>query len=641
MQRLNYQIFNDTIYRAIVCLDKQERGRSVELSELTAYAGEKYRIQEQHRWAEFPGFSVLCHPQTGKWVALLMRQWDSETGREIERCDLKCGSDSLVYDPRPYLAPPLRMHGSRWLSIAFDERTEREVIFRLFDKAIRTNASQGCTIVLGTASPVGESAYRDTALPFAESGYQPPRERVPERLRELRRLFSYGRESPEEKAKSFYRQALFMADYEDDYPWSGNLMSYYPSYQDLNTQQLRGYFSWRSQARKGVFQPISASAAYLYVYELLNGVGVASPEEGLGRLRELEAGFLDTGIGDRRMGPNLRRWMLEYAVLNDLPRELALQAAEPEMLARDQALAVLKEPEGQEDEAVFAALCTLGGKKTADSPVLRPDPERGRRLFSEVWRLASAYRWQDTGLFALCFGEPWKRRWYPLANALYYERNLRKTGDYVLDECRSYHCSYGVWQVTAYEKTSFDRQRLQGFLHETDARLRRYLKTGRYLRENPADAWAVPYIDAAIQADRDAVMEAAKPKITIDLSGLEQIRRDAVRTRDSLLTEEEREEQEEPLVEEREEPPAAEPETTDLPLDGVQVQILRALLEGEDPAPILKARHRMASVTADLINESLFDEIGDTVLECDNDRLSLVEDYIEDIARLLGGSKHG
>ena len=44
----------------------------MELSDLTAYAAEKYRIQEQHKWTEFPGFSVLCHPQTGKWVALLI-----------------------------------------------------------------------------------------------------------------------------------------------------------------------------------------------------------------------------------------------------------------------------------------------------------------------------------------------------------------------------------------------------------------------------------------------------------------------------------------------------------------------------------------------------------------------------------------
>ena len=41
----------------------------MELSELSAYAREKYGVEEQHKWDEFPGFSVLCHPQTGIWVA--------------------------------------------------------------------------------------------------------------------------------------------------------------------------------------------------------------------------------------------------------------------------------------------------------------------------------------------------------------------------------------------------------------------------------------------------------------------------------------------------------------------------------------------------------------------------------------------
>ena len=189
--------------------------------------------------------------------------------------------------------------------------------------------------------------------------------------------------------------------------------------------------------------------------------------------------------------------------------------------------------------------------------------------------------------------------------------------------------------MEAYEKPSFDRARLQGFLHETDARLRRYLKTGRYLRENPADEWARPYIDAVIEADRKTEIEAARPMITIDLSGLERIRRDAVTTRESLLTEEEIEDIEEEI------PPAAEDETSDLPLDAVQIQIIRTLLKDGDATEIIRTHHLMPSVVADAINEALFDEIGDTVLLCEGDALALVEDYAEEIEHYLGGTNNG
>ena len=96
----------------------------MEMPELTAYAEEKYHITEEHKWTEFPGFSILADPDSGKWICLLMRQWDTESGTEIQRCDMKCGQEILNEDSRPYLSPPFRMRGESWLGIAFDDTTD-------------------------------------------------------------------------------------------------------------------------------------------------------------------------------------------------------------------------------------------------------------------------------------------------------------------------------------------------------------------------------------------------------------------------------------------------------------------------------------------------------------------------------------
>ena len=85
----------------------------MDLSELTAYAEEKFHIREQHKWADFPGFSVLADSGTGKWAALLMRQWDFDTGTEIQRCDIRCGRQVLSEMRKPYLSLPYRMRGGR------------------------------------------------------------------------------------------------------------------------------------------------------------------------------------------------------------------------------------------------------------------------------------------------------------------------------------------------------------------------------------------------------------------------------------------------------------------------------------------------------------------------------------------------
>ena len=66
-----------------------------------------------------------------------------------------------------------------------------------------------------------------------------------------------------------------------------------------------------------------------------------------------------------------------------------------------------------------------------------------------------------------------------------------------------------------------------------------------------------------------------------------------------------------------------------------QIQILRTLLRGEPVESILRGQHLMASLVADEINERLYDTFGDNVLECEDDRLSIFEDYKEELRELL------
>ena len=51
----------------------------------------------------------------------------------------------------------------------------------------------------------------------------------------------------------------------------------------------------------------------------------------------------------------------------------------------------------------------------------------------------------------------------------------------------------------------------------------------------------------------------------------------------------------------------------------------------------MQSHHLMPSVAADTINEAFFEETGDSILACDGQTLTLVEDYREDILKILGG----
>lgn len=618
----------------------------MELSELIAYAEEKYNIREQQRHTEFPGLSVLSNPKTGKLLAILMRQWDYDTGIEFQLCDLKCGQQVLFEHPKSYLTKPFFLHGRNWVGILFNAATEADVVFRLFDRAVRVDENNGYTIVIDSAPRKSLVVYPDAPRVFQRLSFEPKNQDLPERLRQMQNLYEDENYSPEMKCWNFCRQGKFMEDYEDDAPWNGDFHRPFPTtYHNLNIKQLRGYFTWRSHVRKGDFQPIATSLAYIYIYELLNGIGAEPGMDALEKMQAFVTGYLDSGIGEQGMRDTIRRWMFQYSVLYDLPPHLARQYADPVTLERDAALTVLRAPESVSDAELFSALLVLSNKKLGQSPVIKKFDDQGKHLFASCWRRVLRFcRPNGTDFFTACFGEPQTVIWKPLSNAIYWESQKSLDAPYVLDDCREYSCSDGRWYEKSFDKL-YDQSHFHTFLRETDRILRDRLKTGHYLKRKTGDAWISSFVEKAIQEQQQEDEDAARPKITLDLSHLEQIRRDAQVTRDSLLTDEEADTVADSLELQKANAPAGagddDPspeavEDTRQTLDPTHRQILQALLRGESIALALKANHVMPSIVADTINRAFLDEVGDNVLECDGDTITLVEDYRDDLLEILG-----
>ena len=517
----------------------------------------------------------------------------------------------------------------------------------------------GCVIVVDTQTTQGAYGFHDTAISAGSSqGWEDPS--VPAKIREMLSLYDYGDGSAKNKCRNFYKQGKFMEDYEDDFPWNGEFRRYFPTYHDLNIPQLRGYFTWRTRLRKGEHLPIATSLAYIYLYELLNGIGVSSVEESLWRMQEFETEFLETGICEPQIQYNLHRWMTELAIIHQLPRKKVLQYIEPYDIKFTTDLEILRNPANRTDHEIFMALRHFNERKLESSPVIRTDAVNGKHLFAEVWRLASAQHLHDgKDLFTTCFGSQTEFSWYPLANAVYLERRNLTDFTYELNGCLRYHYHNGSWEEETYKALYFKKEWIKELVHVTDRMLRRYLKKSPYLREKPEEAWAIPYVEAVIEADRQAKIEAARPKVHLNLETLVQIRKDAVVTRESLLTEED-------LTEASIEPP-----TTELPavevvgvsidddkddcnynnddnynndndngnatvkLDPLHREILLDLLDGGTADGFLRTHRLLPAVVADTINEAFFDEIGDSILECDGDHITLVENYVEEIRPLV------
>ena len=89
---------------------------------------------------------------------------------------------------------------------------------------------------------------------FREESIRPrneqPRERLPAALQAARSLES-GPGARDSRSALFLKQAKLLEFYSDDYPFDKNVTCYYPTYQALSDQELRGYFSWRTKLRAG------------------------------------------------------------------------------------------------------------------------------------------------------------------------------------------------------------------------------------------------------------------------------------------------------------------------------------------------------------------------------------------------------
>ena len=86
------------------------------------------------------------------------------------------------------------------------------------------------------------------------------------------------------------RQGTFMAEVEDDFNRRVFCALPQPVYMAMSNSQLRTYFTWRTDARRGKFYEVDKPYVLLYCYELLNKIGVTSAAEAFGKLLELWEG---------------------------------------------------------------------------------------------------------------------------------------------------------------------------------------------------------------------------------------------------------------------------------------------------------------------------------------------------------------
>lgn len=446
---------------------------------------------------------------------------------------------------------------------------------------------------------------------------------VPAAIQAARALENGGFRSWQSRESVFLKQGKLLEYYTDECEDCGDVVCYYPTYQSLTNPQLRSYFSWRTRVRLGEVRRTALSFAFLYIYELINQIGVKDPLDGY---RKLLAFRDEYGQLDQAILPYLSRWLVEYVVYYGL--DPALLADSPKVLF-DRSVMVLERIGEMEDAAVAGAVRQLS-RWLKQSKFYAQHREDMDEVVVRVLREVSAHyaKGRSKTMTERYFGVLACQGAEPFRTAVFCNPLKRRNYEYAVDEQRVYRCRDGIWSVYSRRAPSTPGG-LDRLLKTIDCVMRREFGCSP-VKPGVETKWIVRLIETEVQALLARQRAAEAKKITLDPARLSRIRLDAAVIQEKLIVDEEAEVLPEPATV----PPTpteAQAGGDAVPLDPVQTRLLCCLLRGEDTAWVQKEGY-LLSVLVDGINDALYEIFEDCVLDGAS---RPVEDYAGDLKAMV------
>ncbi|MFX1516620.1 MAG: TerB N-terminal domain-containing protein [Promethearchaeota archaeon] len=94
------------------------------------------------------------------------------------------------------------------------------------------------------------------------------------------------------------------------------LYQFQPNYHDMTNAQLKWYFYWRNQVKNGNFLSAQLGYIILYIYEIINDIGIQDPQEGYKRLLSIWEYYR---IDNTELDDYFPEWIAEYSIINNIP----------------------------------------------------------------------------------------------------------------------------------------------------------------------------------------------------------------------------------------------------------------------------------------------------------------------------------
>lgn len=481
------------------------------------------------------------------------------------------------------------------------------------------------------------------------------------KISRLRQMKALSASNVTDTNKLFYLQGTFMDDYVDNYDINVPCNKNNPVYNNLTIYQLRSYFSWRTLIRNKLYKQTEQSYVFLYIYELLNKIGVKNEIDGLNKIIDLWQNYR---AFDNSFDKYLSNWVKDYYIINRINIDFNLIEEEFPIKNNDN-LENISEILIGNYENKLEFLDSISNYHILKSKIMEHKYSFLINLvIPEIFKNLDKYFSENNVSFVnITFGEFKKKYWNVYENAIYFNNKLESDFVFKFKNLETYYRKGNNYYKETFELSQYSKCIVGYILKNIEITLRECLKFSKNLKLNissldelssNAELYSIvtdkkfnmiinntikKYLIEHKTEINNIITKEKKEEIVIDANKFNEIRKSSSRIQEKLIVEEENylEKEEQVEIEIINSSQDIFKNLIDN-LNTVELDFLKKIVNNEPRNNLIdysKQNNILFEIMIENINKVALETIGDNLIEDNSDEIIIYAEYIDSLKEKL------
>ena len=481
------------------------------------------------------------------------------------------------------------------------------------------------------------------------------------KISRLRQMKALSASNVTDTNKLFYLQGTFMDDYVDNYDINVPCNKNNPVYNNLTIYQLRSYFSWRTLIRNKLYKQTEQSYVFLYIYELLNKIGVKNEIDGLNKIIDLWQNYR---VFDNSFDKYLSNWVKDYYIINRINIDFNLIEEEFPIKNNDN-LEDIGEILIGNYENKLEFLDSISNYHILKSKIMEHKYSFLINLvIPEIFKNLDKYFSENNLSFVnITFGKFKKKYWHVYENAIYFNNKLESDFVFKFKNLETYYRKGNNYYKETFELSQYSKCIVGYILKNIEITLRECLKFSKNLKVNissldelssNAELYSIvtdkkfnmiinntikKYLIEHKTEINNIITKEKKEEIVIDANKFNEIRKSSSRIQEKLIVEEENylEKEEQVEIEIINSSQDIFKNLVDN-LNNIELDFLKKIVNNEPRNNLIdysKQNNILFEIMIENINKVALETIGDNLIEDNSDEIIIYAEYIDSLKEKL------